>query len=197
MKIIRAPSGRNAYWFETLGEHQVLHLGCFAETLESALEVYRDLLRRLYQANPDAWMEFPSHKRWWFNERRRDYKLQWKTPAYEDRAHLAYALTGPDEIFNALNTFWLLKELRFYFWNGSSPLQPEDIVAALARSEFERLARYVPAMIRFAGAREICRSYLRVIFHRSDTSFITEQISELAARSGLEFSLESSIFKPE
>jgi hypothetical protein len=196
MKIKRAPSGRNAYWFQTLGEHQILHLGCFAVPLERSLDVYGELLDRLYQANPSAWVEFQSYKTWWFNERRRDYRLQWKAPAYEDRAHLAYVLTGQAEIVTALKTFWLLKELRFYFWKQDSiPLQPQDIVAAVARNEFEHLTRYIPSVIRFAVARQICSSYLRVMFHRSDAKLVDQLLAESAAKSGLEFLLEASMFK--
>lgn len=196
MRIIRAPSGRNAYWFQSLGEHEVLHLGCFAIPLERSLSVYSDLLVRLYDSNSDVWMEFQSYKTWWFNERRRDYRLQWRAPAYEDRAHLAYELKGRPELLRALKTFWLLKELRFYFWKlDTCPIQPVDIVAAVARNEFERLTRYIPSVIRFAAAREICSSYLRVVFHRSETKFVNELVAQLAAASGLEFSLESSIFK--
>ena len=85
MKIKRAPSGRNAYWFEDAGEHETLHLGPFAETLEKSVEVYADLLGRLYLDNPSLWIEFQSTKRWWLNQRRRDRKLSWKAPVYERR----------------------------------------------------------------------------------------------------------------
>jgi hypothetical protein len=196
MKIKRAPSGRNAYWFEAAGEHEILHLGCFAETLEKSLEIYADLLARLYLANPSLWMEFQSYKAWWFDERRRDYKLQWKAPAYEDQAHLAYELSGKDEIPLALKTFWLIKELRFYFWKQDGvPLKPQDIVAAVARNEFEGLTRYIPSVMRFAVARQICSSYLRVMFHRSETEFVDHLLAESAAKSDLKFLLEASVFK--
>jgi hypothetical protein len=196
MKIKHAPSGRNAYWFEDVGEHQILHLGCFAETLEKSLEFYADLLTRLYLNSPSLWMEFQSYKAWWFDERRRDYKLQWKTPAYEDRAHLAYQLTEQDEILRALKTFWLIKELRFYFWKQDDvPLQPQDIVAAVARNEFEDLTRYVPSVMRFAVARQICSSYLRVMFHRNEAKFVDQLLADSAAESGLKFLLEASIFR--
>jgi hypothetical protein len=52
MKIKYAPSGRNAYWFEDAGEHEILHVGCFAETLEKSIEIYEDVLRRLYLNDP-------------------------------------------------------------------------------------------------------------------------------------------------
>jgi hypothetical protein len=196
MKIMRAPSGRNAYWFQNLGEHEILHLGCFAVPLERGLGVYGDFLDRLYQANPSAWTEFQSNKLWWFNERRRDYKLQWKAPAHEDSQYLAYDLAGQAEVLIALKTFWLLKELRFYFWKQDSiPLQPQDIVAAVARNEFEQLTRYVPAVVRFAVAREICRSYLRVMFHRSEAELVHQLLADAIAKSGLAFLLEASLFK--
>jgi hypothetical protein len=196
MKIMWAPSGRNAYWFQNLGEHEILHLGCFAVPLERGLGVYGDFLDRLYQANPSAWTEFQSNKLWWFNERRRDYKLQWKAPAHEDRQYLAYDLAGQGEVLIALKTFWLLKELRFYFWKQDSiALRPQDIVAAVARNEFEQLTRYVPAVVRFAAAREICRSYLRVMFHRSEAELVGQLLADTIAKSGLEFLLEASPFK--
>ncbi len=196
MKIKHTPSGRNAYWFESAGEHEILHLGCFAETLEKSLEVYADLLGRLYVDNPSLWMEFQSYKAWWFDERRRDYKLQWKAPAYEDQAHLAYRLIGQDEIVTAFKTFWLIKELRFYFWKQNGvPLEPQDIVAAVARNEFEELARYVPSAMRFVAARQICSSYLRVMFHRTEAKFVNQLLLDAAAKSGLNLLLEACVFK--
>jgi hypothetical protein len=141
-------------------------------------------------------MEFQSNKLWWLNEPRRDRKLQWKAPSYQDVGHLAYELTGEAEILMALKRFWLLKELRFYFWNQDSiPLQPQDIVAAVARHEFEKLTRYVPSVVRFAVAREICRSYLRVMFHRSEANLVHKLLGDTLAKSGLEFLLEASMLK--
>ena len=62
MRIKHAPPGRNAYWFEDAVEHETLHLGAFAETLEKNLEIYADLLARLYLDNPSLWVEFQSNK---------------------------------------------------------------------------------------------------------------------------------------
>ncbi len=196
MKIKRAPSGRNAYWFEGAGEHEVLHLGCFAEPLERSLDVYADLLTRLHLGNPSLWVEFQSNKLWWLNERRRDRKLSWKAPVYEDESYLAFELTERAEILDVLKRFWLLKELRFYFWKqDSTSLQPLDILPGLARAEFKELTRYVPSVARFIAERDICSSYLRVMFHRSEAKFVDQLLAESAAKSGLEFLLEASMFK--
>jgi hypothetical protein len=196
MKIKRAPSGRNAYWFEDAGEHETLHLGCFAETLEKSVEVYADLLARLYLDNPSVWIEFQSTKRWWLNERRRDRKLSWKAPVYEDESYLAFELTGRAEILDALKRFWLLKELRCYFWKqDSASLQPRDILPGIARTEFKELTRYVPSVARFIAERDVCGSYLRVTFHRSEAKFVDQLLAESAANFGLKFLLEASIFK--
>ena|SRR2546422_1392198 len=196
MKIKRAPSGRNAYWFEGAGEHEVLHLGCFAETLERSLDVYADLLTRLYLDNPSLWIEFQSNKLWWLNERRRDRKLSWKSPAYEDESYLAFELTERAEILDALKRFWLLKELRCYFWkrDSTSP-QPRDILPRLARTEFKDLTRYVPSVTRFIAERDVCSSYLRVMFHRSEAKFVDQLLAESAAKSGVKLLLEASIFR--
>jgi hypothetical protein len=196
MKIKRAPSGRNAYWFEDAGEHETLHLGCFAETLERSVEVYADLLARLYLDNPSVWIEFQSTKRWWLNERRRDRKLSWKAPVYEDESYLAFELTGRAEILDALKRFWLLKELRCYFWKpDSASLQPRDILAGIARTEFKELTRYVPSVARFIAERDVCGSYLRVTFHRSEAKFVDQLLAESAANFGMKLLLEASIFK--
>jgi hypothetical protein len=196
MKIKHAPSGRNAYWFEDAGEHETLHLGPFAETLEKSVEVYADLLARLYLENPSLWIEFQSTKRWWLNQRRRDRKLSSKAPVYEDESYLAFELSGRDEILDSLKRFWLLKELRFYFWKQDSvPLQPRDILPGIARTEFEGLSRYVPSVARFIAERDVCSSYLRVTFHRSEAKFVDQLLAESAAKSGLKFLLEASIFR--
>ncbi len=198
MKIKRAPSGRNAYWFQDTGEHETLHLGCFAETLEKSVEVYADLLARLYLDNPSLWIEFQSTKRWWLNERRRDRKLSWKTPVYEDESYLAFDLTGRAEILDALKRFWLLKELRCYFWKqDSASLQPRDILPGIARTEFKELTRYVPAVARFIAERDVCSSYLRVMFPRSEAKLVEQILGESVEKSGLKFLLEASIFKEE
>src|SRR5208337_3015018 len=166
--IKHAPTGRNAYWFEGAGEHQVHHLGCFAEPLERSLEVYAELLVRLYLDNPSLWMEFQSNKLWWLNERRRDRKLSWKAPVYEDESYLAFELIERAEILERLKRFWLLKELRFYLWRQDASLQPQDILPRIARTEFKGLTGYVPSVTRFIAERDICSSYLRVMFHRSE-----------------------------
>lgn len=196
MKIKRAPSGCDAYWFEDAGEHEILHLGCFAETLEKSLEVYADLLGRLYLADPSLWIEFQSTKRWWLNERRRDRKLSWKAPVYEDESYLAFELTDKVEILDALKRFWLLKELRCYFWKQDSDFfLPGDILPRLARTEFNGLTQYVPSVTRFAAERDVCSSYLRVMFQRNEAKFVDQLLAESAAKSGLKFLLEASIFK--
>ncbi len=196
MKIKHGPPGRNAYWFEDAGEHEILHLGCFAETLEKSLEVYADLLSRLYFNNPSLWIEFQSTKRWWLNQRRRDRKLSSKAPTYEDESYLAFEVSGRDEILNALKRFWLLKELRFYFWiRESVSLQPRDILPSIARTEFRELSRYVPSMARFIGERDICNSHLRVMFHRNEAKLIDQLLAESGTKFGLEFLLEASIFR--
>jgi hypothetical protein len=196
MKIKRAPSGRNAYWFERTGEREILHLGCFAETPEKSVEVYADLLARFYLSNPSLWIEFQSTKRWWLNERRRDRKLSWKAPVYEDESYLAFELNEKVEIVDALKRFWLLKELRCYFWKQDSDFfQHGDILPRLARTEFEELTQYVPSVVRFAAERNICSSYLRVMFHYSETNVVNQLLIDLAATSGLKFLLEASIFK--
>jgi hypothetical protein len=196
MKIKHAPSGRNAYWFEDVGEHETLHVGSFAETLEKSVQVYADLLARLYLDNPSLWIEFQSTKRWWLNQRRRDRKLSSKAPVYEDESYLAFELSGRDEILESLKRFWLLKELRFYFWKQDSvPLQPRDILPGIARTEFKELSRYVPSVARFIAERDVCSSYLRVTFHRSEAKFVDQLLAESAAESGLKFLLEASIFR--
>jgi hypothetical protein len=196
MKIKRAPSGRNAYWFEDAGEHETLHLGCFAETLEKSVEVYADLLARLYLDNPSVWIEFQSTKRWWLNERRRDRKLSWKAPVYEDESYLAFELTGRAEILDALKRFWLLKELRCYFWKqDNASLQPRDILPGIARTEFKELTRYVPSVARLIAERDVCGSYLRVTFHRSEAKFVDQLLAESAGNFGMKLLLEASIFK--
>jgi hypothetical protein len=196
MKIKHAPSGRNAYWFEDVGEHQILHVGCFAETLEKSLELYGDLLARLYLANPSAWVEFQSPKRWWLNERRRDRRLLWKAPVYEDETYLAFDLSGRSEIVDMLKRFWLLKEMRCYFWKQDGlSLQPQDILPRLARMEFKELTQYIPSLTRFIAGRHICSSYLCVAFHRSETKFVDQLLADSAASAGLKFVLEASLFK--
>lgn len=196
MKIKHAPSGRNAYWFESEGDHEILHLGCFAETLEKGVEVYADLLARFYLANPSLWIEFQSTKRWWLNERRRDRKLSWEPPIYEDESYLAFELAGKAEILNALRRFWLLKELRCYFWKqDNASLQPRDVLPGIARTEFKELTRYVPSVARFIAEREVCSSYLRLTFHRSEANLVDQILAQSAGNSGLKFLLEASIFK--
>jgi hypothetical protein len=196
MKIKRALSGRNAYWFEGLGEYEVLHLGCFAETLMKSLDVYGFLLASLYHDNPSLWIEFQSTKQWWLNERRRDRKSLWKTPIYEDESYVALEVADAGEIHKGLERFWLLKELRFYFWRqGTNSLQPRDILPGLARTEFRELTRYVPSVTRFLAERDICDSYLRVMFHRSETKFVDQLLAESASQFGIKLSLEASIFK--
>jgi hypothetical protein len=196
MKIKRAPSGHNAYWFEHAGEHDILHLGCFAEALEKSLEVYADLLVRLYLNNPSLWIEFQSPKRWWLNERRRDRKLSWKAPIYEDESYLAFELAERAEILDALRRFWLLKELRCYFWNQDSTCpRPRDILPRLARTEFKDLTQYVPSVNRFIAERDVCSSYLRVMFHRAEAKLVDQILADAAAKSGFKFLLEASIFK--
>jgi hypothetical protein len=196
MKIKHTPSGRNAYWFEDAGEHQTLHLGSFAETLDKSVEIYADLLARLYLDNPSLWIEFQSTKRWWLNQRRRDRKLSSKAPVYEDESYLAFELSGRDEILDSLKRFWLLKELRFYFWKQDSvPLQLRDILPSIARTEFKELSRYVPSVARFIAERDVCSSYLRVTFHRSEAKFVDQLLGESAATSGLKFLLEASVFR--
>jgi hypothetical protein len=196
MRIKHAPPGRNAYWFEDAVEHETLHLGAFAETLEKNLEIYADLLARLYLDNPSLWVEFQSTKRWWLNQRRRDFRLSLEAPVYEDESYLAFELSGRDEIVNSLNRFWLLKELRFYFWRQDSvPLQPRDILPGIARTDFKELSRYVPSVARFIAERDVCSSYLRVKFQRSEAKFVNQLLAESAAKSGLTFLLEASIFK--
>jgi len=198
MKIKLAPSGRNAYWFEGMGEHEVLHFGCFAETLEKSLDVYGEVLGRLYVDNPNMWIEFQSTKRWWLNERRRDHKLLWKAPAYEDESYVAFEVAERGEIHKGLERFWLLKELRFYFWTqGSTTLQPRDTVSGLARTEFRDLTRYVPSVTRFLAERNICNSYLRVMFHRSETKLVDQVLAESVAQFDVELILEASIFKKQ
>ena len=198
MKIKRAPSGRNAYWFQDVGEHETLHLGCFAQTLEKSVEIYADLLARLYLENPNLWFEFQSTKRCWLNERRRDRKRSWKAPVYEDESYLALEVTGRAEILEALKRFWLIKELRCYFWKPDSAfLQPRDILPGIARTEFEEVTRYVPSVARFIAERDVCRSYLRVTFHRRDAKLVHELLAGSVVNSGLKFVLEASIFKEE
>jgi hypothetical protein len=196
MKIKRAPSGRNAYWFEDVGEHEILHLGCFAEPLDESLKVYADLLTRLYLNNPSLWIEFQSPKRWWLNQRRRDRKLSWKAPIYEDESYLAFDLAEREEILDALRRFWLLKELRCYFWKeDSSCLPPRDILPRLARTEFKNLTQYVPSAARFIAERDVCNSYLRVLFQRAEEKLVDKLFADAAAKSGFKFLLEASIFK--
>ena len=198
MKIKRAPSGRNAYWFEGVREHEILHLGCFAETVKKSLEIYGDLLVGLYLENPSLWIEFQSKKRWWLNERRRDRKLSWKTPVYEDESYLAFEVTEGKGISETLTRFWLLKELRGYFWKqGSTCLPPQDILPRLARTEFRELVHRVPSVTRFIADRDVCSSYLRVMFDRGEAKFVYQLLADVIAKSGLKFVLEASIFKAD
>jgi hypothetical protein len=198
MKIKHAPSETNAYWFEGVGEHEILHLGCFAETLKKSLDVYGDLLGRLYADNPSLWIEFQSTKRWWLNERRRDRKLLWKTPVYEDESYLAIEVADKEEIREGLERFWLLKELRCYFWKqGSASVQTGGLLPGFARTEFKELTRFVPSATRFMAERDICNSYLRVMFHRSETKLVDQFLAQSAVRFGATLVLESAIFKTE
>ena len=195
MKIKHAPSGRNAYWFEHADEHDTLHVGSFAETLEKSVEIYADILARLYLDNPSLWIEFQSAKRWWLNQRRRDRKLSSRVPVYEDESYLAFELGGRGAILDSLKRFWLLKELRFYFWKQDCPLQPRDILPRIARTEFKEMSQYVPSVVRFIAERDVCRSYLRVMFHHSEATFVDQLLAESAAEFGLKFLLEASIFR--
>lgn len=197
MEIRRAPSGRNVYWLEPLGNHQILHLGCFRESLERSLDMYAELLSGLSITGERMSMEIQSRKRWWFDERRRDRHLSWKPPMYEDEAYLAYELRGKDEIVTALRQFWLLKEVRFYYWTvAERALQPQDLLPALARKGFSHLGQFIPSVVHFVAEREMCRSYLRVMFHRCEARFIGELVSTSAESVGMELSLEAEIFKP-
>jgi hypothetical protein len=196
MKIKRALSGSNAYWFEGMGEHEVLHLGCFTETLEKSIDVYSGLLGRLYADNRSLWIEFQSTKRWWLDERRRDRKLLWKAPVYEHESYLAFEVVERGEIRKALERFWFLKELRCYFWKQGGPaVQPRDVLPGLARTEFRELTRYVPSVTRFLAERDICNSYLRVMFHGTETKLVDQLLAEAAAQFGIRLLLEASIFK--
>jgi len=196
MKIKKAPQGPDAYWFERMGEHEILHVGCFSAPFEKAVRLYADFLVRLYDADPRLWIEFQSSKRWWLNQRRRDLKLSWKAPVYEDESYLAFDVSDGSEIAMALERFWLLKELRCYFWSqAGGALDPQDAVPAVARTEFRDLVRYIPTVARFVADREICSSYLRLLFHRGDAGFIDRSLSEVGARAGIELVLTASVFR--
>lgn len=196
MKIKKAPSGSDAYWFERIGEHEILHVGCFSVTVERAVQVYAELLARLYNAESRLWIEFQSSKRWWLNQRRRDRKLSLKGPAYEDESYLAFDVHGELEIGKTLERFWLLKELRCYFWSQQAgAIDPQVVLPAMARTEFRQLVRYIPSVARFVAEREICSSYLRVMFHQNEARFVERIFGETASKAGIEFVLEASIFR--
>lgn len=195
MKIRHKPSELNAYWYESIGEHRVLHLGCFAEPLERCLEVYSQLLGSLYLKDSNLWLEFQSNKGLWFNPRHRDKKLAWKVPVYSDESYLAYEIVGPTEISLAFRRFWLLKELRFYFWDNSGNVDANSLIAGVARTRFQDLGRYVPARIRFIAERELCRSYLRIMFHAGETESFQRVFEESITSSGIDFQLEASTFR--
>lgn len=195
MKIRHEPSALNAYWYASIGEHRVLHLGCFGEPLERGLEVYMQLLGRLYLKDSSLWLEFQSTKGLWLDQRRRDRRLAWKAPVYSDESYLAYEIVSRTEISLALKRFWLLKELRFYFWNRGNQVDVSNLIAGIARTEFKDLGRCVPTAIRFIAERELCRSYLRIMFHEVETNSFQQSFAESIAMSGIDFQLEASVFR--
>ena len=113
-----------------------------------------------------------------------------------DESYLAFELTESAEVLEALKRFWLLKELRCYFWKqGSTALLPRDILPRLARTEFKDLTHYIPSLTRLIAERDVCSSYLRVMFHGGEAKFVDQLLAEVAAKSGLKFLLEASIFR--
>jgi hypothetical protein len=97
-----------------------------------------------------------------------------------------------------LNRFWLLKELRCYFWNEKNmAVQPRDILPALARTDFKNTIRYVPSVARFIAERDTCNSYLRFAFEGNEATLASQLLAESAAKFNLKFVLEASLFKQE
>jgi hypothetical protein len=71
----------------------------------------------------------------------------------------------------------------------------ETSFPGIARTEFKELSRYVPSVARFIAERDVCSSYLRVTFRHSEAKFVDQILAESAAKSGLKFLLEASIFR--